>query len=149
MLKIVKWNIYQGDTRKKEESQNPQKDEKRKADFPPRVEESRLEKKRVEKSEDQETGEAHFNTKFEFLKRLRIIEEDLDQEIDDSQNERLFDFLLKKYRALDPIREIDSIYEVFKKNPEGVKARIANGKPLVDQLYALFETAADHAGLKG
>jgi len=148
MLKIVKWNIYQGDTRKKEESRNPQKDEKWKADSPPRVEESRLEKKRVEKSEDQDAGEAHFQTRFEFLKRLRIIEEELEQETDNSRNERLFDFLLKRYRSIDPIRELDAIRELFKENPGEVKERIEAGKSLTDQLYALFENAAKYAGLK-
>jgi hypothetical protein len=110
------------------------------------IEDSRGEERIVE--EVKSPGEAHYNTKFEFLKRIKIIEEEFEQEADNLQNERLFDFVLKRYRSLDPIRELDSIRELFKKNSGEVKARIKAGKPLTDQLYALFEEAAEYAGLK-
>jgi hypothetical protein len=96
------------------------------------------------------SGDHTFNTKFEFMKIIKIIEEDLElePETDNSRNERLFDFVLKCYRSLDPIREIDSIRELFKKNPGEVKERIKAGTSLTDQLYALFGKAAEYAGLK-
>jgi len=94
------------------------------------------------------TIEANYNIKFEFLKRLKIIEEELEQETDNSRNERLFDFVLERYRSLDPIRELDLIRELFKKNPGEVQKRIKAGTSLTDQLYALFGKAAEYAGLK-
>jgi hypothetical protein len=147
---ITRWNEYQSEyLRQKPYREGHRGDDKQSDDLGPkpvtrvtsRVEESRGE-------ERSSTGEAHFNIKFEFIKRLRIIEEELEQETDNSRNERLFDFILNHYRALDPIRELDSIRELFKKNPNEVHSRIKTGKSLTDQLYALFDTAAKYAGLK-
>lgn len=143
---LIKWKVYQPaylwefpekSTRRKRIAKDPESE----AHVSSKGKESKG-------KESNSSGEAHFNTQFEFLKRLRIIEEELEQETDNSRNERLFDFILKRYRSLDPIRELDAIRELFKKNPGEVRARIKAGKSLTDQLYALFEKAAEYAGLK-
>lgn len=114
-----------------------------------RGEESREENRSGVEGVAPSTGKNHYDTKFEFLKRLRILHEELEEESEDPQNEKLYNFILNKYRNLDPIRELDSIHKLFKKNINEVKERIKSGKPLIDQLYALFEKAAEYAGLKG
>lgn len=146
MLTLCKWKQYQSFTPFGVDGQKGKKKDNlgAKNDKQTKVKESKVNTK-----SEEPTIEANFNTKFEFLKRLRIIEEELEQETDNSRNERLFDFLLKRYRSLDPIRELDAIRELFKKNPGEVRERIEAGKALIDQLYALFEKAAEYAGLKG
>jgi len=145
MLTICKWKQYQSFAPFGLDGQKGEKKDDLDGQISPKVKQSK-----VKQSKESAGGtiEANFNTKFEFLKRLKIIEEELDQETDDSRNERLFDFLLKRYRSLDPIRELDAIRELFKKNPGEVKERIEAGTSLTDQLYALFGKAAEYAGLK-
>jgi len=147
---ITNWNEYQSEYLRQKPYREGHRGNDEKADDPgpktcnPGYCNSRLEEIRLEKS----SGEAHFNIKFEFIKRLRILEEEFEETPDDPRDEGFYNFILNRYRNLDPIREIDSIRELFKKNPGEVTARIKAGKPLIDQLYALFETAAKYAGLK-
>jgi hypothetical protein len=147
---LIKWKVYQPaylwespekSTRRKRIAKDPESE----AHVSSKGKESKV-KENIKSGSP--TSEAHYNTQFEFLKRLRIIEEELEQETDNSRNERLFDFILKRYRSLDPIRELDAIRELFKKNPGEVRTRIKAGTSLTDQLYALFENAARYAGLK-
>jgi len=150
ILKISKWHIYQGDTRSKTESQNQQKPEETESQMQAQsrvvVDKSKLEEITT-KSEDVETT-PHFDTRYEFLKRLRIIEEDFNIEHNDLQNEKLFDYILNNHPGLDPIRELDSIAAMWKKNPDELLKRLAGGKSIQDQLYALFKEAAKYLGIR-
>jgi hypothetical protein len=115
------------------------------------VEESRVEESRVDKntkSEESPEDGPHFDTRFEFLKRLRILEDDFNVKHDDPKNRELFEYLLNNHRALDPIRELDSIIAMWKKKPDELRIRLAAGRTVQDQLYALFKTAAEHLGVK-
>jgi len=145
LLTICKWKQYQSFVPFGLDGQKAEKNGDLDGQILPKVKQSKVKEKKVSA---EGTIEAHFNTKFEFLKRLRIIEEELEQETDNSRNERLFDFVLERYRSLDPIRELDLIRELFKKNPGEVQKRIKAGTSLTDQLYALFGKAAEYAGLK-
>jgi len=147
---ITNWNEYQSEYLRQKPYREGHRGDDKKDDDPgpktcnPGYSNSRVEESRVEES----SGEAHFNTKFEFLKRLRILEEEFEEVPDNPRDEGFYNFILNRYRSLDPIREIDGIRELFKKNPGEVTARIKAGKSLLDQLHALFETAAKYAGLK-
>ena len=148
ILKISKWHIYQGDTRSKTESQNQQKPEETESQMQAqsRVDKSREDKNATKSEEDAEA--ATFDTRFEFLKRLRILEEDFNIKHDDSKNRELFEYILTNHRGLDPIRELDSIIAMWKKNPGELRIRLAAGKSIQDQLYALFKKAAEYLGVK-
>jgi hypothetical protein len=149
ILKISKWNIYQGDTRSKTESQNTQKDGKMESQThaQSRIVVDEISTKSTTKSEDAETT-PHFDTRFEFLKRLRILEEDIGVEHDDDKNKQLFEYLLNNHRGLDPIRELDSIIALWKKSPDKLGQRLKDGISLHEQLYKLFNEAAKYAGVK-
>jgi len=148
---ITKWNEYQSEYLRQKPYREGHRGNDERVDNPgPKTCNSGYSNSRVEESRGEESsGEAHFNIKFEFLKRLRILEEEFEEIPDNSRDEGFYNLILNRYRTLDPIREIDSIRELFKKNPGEVTARIKAGKPLIDQLHALFETAAKYAGLKG
>lgn len=102
----------------------------------------------VEDSKEVSVGETHFDTELEFLKTLRLIEEEFEEEHDDYQGKRLYSWLLEKHRGLDPIVELRAIYDLMRKNPDKVRRNIKAGKSLRDQLYALFNEAAKYAGTK-
>ena len=137
ILNISKWKIYQGDTRSKMESQTYTQSRSR-VDY----------YKNNTKSGAAEETAPHFDTRFEFLKRLRILEEDLNLEHEDDKNKQLFEYLLKTHPRLDPIRELDSIITLWKKSPGELEQRLKRGVSLQHQLYKLFNEAAKYAGVK-
>jgi hypothetical protein len=101
----------------------------------------------VEDSKESSAG-AHFDLKTEFLKTLGKIQKTYGESPDKDQDERLLTYVLRQHRGLDPLRELRSIEELWKKNPGEVKDRIKAGKSIRTQLYALFDQAAKYAGTK-
>ena len=88
------------------------------------------------------------DTKSEFFKALRELQKAYGDKPDAEQDERLFNYVLRRHRNLDPVRELEGIAALWRKNPAEVLQRMKEGKSVRTQLFALFDEAAKYAGVK-
>jgi len=148
-LMILNWTRYQPEylherptrSMKRGRSAKPPKSDAHVGD----IEYSIVEERREEKSSNSPTGT---DTKSEFFKALRELQKAYGDKPDAEQDERLFNYVLRRHRNLDPVRELEGIAALWRKNPAEVLQRMKEGKSVRTQLFALFDEAAKYAGVK-
>jgi hypothetical protein len=140
ILKIVKWNIYQGVTETKPESRNRRNPGKRKAVFDGRGEERRGEEIRGDKIREEKSGESPPSTqKTEFFNLLRSLSGPSYpfQETEDGQ---VFDLFTAKYPKVNIIEQTKRKVEYWRENPSALRAHKKGPRTqLVDWLLSEVE----------
>jgi hypothetical protein len=86
--------------------------------------------------------------KTEFLHILREVQKAFGDVADKDQDERLFNYIIRKHPGLDPVHELKDIAALWKKKPDEVRQHLKSGRSIRTQLYALFDEAAKYAGVE-